>query len=56
MHVNADVDFEVRVEDKVALKAIAPIENYGEASYFQVSGDITRASLTSTFARLMPAT
>lgn len=43
MKSNADVDFEISAEDMEALKSIAPIENYGEASSFPVYGDNARA-------------
>lgn len=36
MKENAAVDFSIPAEDMEVLKAIAPIENYGESSYFPV--------------------
>lgn len=55
MRGNADVDFEIRAEDMVALKAVALIEDYGEASDFQLYGDNTTASRASIVTRLTPA-
>jgi len=38
MRANADVDFEISEADMEALKAIGPIEDYGDASVFPVFG------------------
>ena len=43
MRSNAEVDFEIADADMETLKAIAPIEHYGEASMFPVYGESARS-------------